>query len=61
LCAEDKTPSVNPLGVDFWHFASLAPFLAGLGLHSVMSYTVAQRTNEFGIRMGLAARRGDSL
>ena len=42
-------------------FAFLALFVASIGLYGVMSYSVNQRTREFGIRMAVGASRSAIL
>ena len=59
LGSETVQPRFNMALFSFFGFLGLA--LAAIGIYSMLSYTVARRTHEIGIRMALGARRGDVL
>jgi predicted permease len=61
IARQDDWQREHMVALLFGAFSLITLVLAGVGLYSVVSYTVAQRTNEFAIRMALGAQRGDVL
>ena len=61
ILSEDLHNRDRWLAILFGAFSSIALFLAAIGLYSVASFAVTQRTREIGLRVALGATRGTIL
>ena len=58
---ERRFASERVLAQAYALFGGIAVFVAAIGLFGLLSYMVAQRTREIGIRMAMGAQRGEVL